>query len=139
MEKLKLPISIDPKRKNRFVVEFPKELGIESWTVQKCNLPELKDGKWQNIKISFIDPIGLVSPVNGLNKIMDMKKSFFSNKPIFNIKIKILDPTGAIIDNWLVSIKSVESVNFGYLDYSHDNLVTPSLTVRVKECSLVNS
>jgi hypothetical protein len=36
-----VPIEQEPKRKNRFVLEFPTELGIESFLVQTSGKPSL--------------------------------------------------------------------------------------------------
>lgn len=58
-----IPTQYEPKRNNRFVVEFPNELNIKQWLVQKIGKPKFTNGKWENIKIDFIDPIGpSVSP-----------------------------------------------------------------------------
>ncbi len=37
-----VPIDQEPKLKNRFVLEFPTELGIESYLVQTSKKPSMK-------------------------------------------------------------------------------------------------
>ena len=70
-----VPVEQEPKRKNRFVLEFPSELGIESFNVQTSGKPTIEIGsteiqymntstfvagryKWAAIDIEFIDVIG---------------------------------------------------------------------------------
>ena len=69
-----VPIEQEPKRKNRFVLEFPTELGIESFLVQTSGKPTLEinpteipymntstwvagRSKWGTIEVKFIDVI----------------------------------------------------------------------------------
>ena len=70
-----VPVEQEPKRNNRFVLEFPTELGIESFLVQTSGKPTIEINeteipymntftyvagkyKWAPIDIEFIDVIG---------------------------------------------------------------------------------
>ena len=70
-----VPIDQEPKLKNRFVLEFPTELGIESYLVQTSKKPSMKIEKitipymntqsyvagkyyFEEMEITFIDVIG---------------------------------------------------------------------------------
>ena len=70
-----VPIEQEPKLKNRFVLEFPTELAIDSFMVQTTKAPSLNINSveipymntstfvagravWQQMEVSFIDVIG---------------------------------------------------------------------------------
>ena len=70
-----IPVDQEPKLKNRFVLEFPTELGINSYVVQTAKKPSMTLNKveipymntstwtmgryiWDEMDIEFIDPIG---------------------------------------------------------------------------------
>ena len=92
-----VPVDQEPKRKNRFTLEFPTELGIESYNVQTSGKPTITINsteipymntstwvagrfKWEPIDIEFIDVIGLkehLSPTraNGLVSMITKMKT----------------------------------------------------------------
>lgn len=43
----------EPKRIDRFLVEFPERFNIELWAVQKINKPNFTNGMWEDIKIDY--------------------------------------------------------------------------------------
>lgn len=114
-----VPVEQEPKR-NYFIVEFPEELNIEPYLIDKINKPKFINYKWQNIEISFIDLIGPSTSkiiYNAINffKIQKFKKSF----PLFSFNISMLDPVGEVIEKWVINVKEVVSVDFG--DFSHSD------------------
>jgi hypothetical protein len=127
----------EPKRNNLFLVEFPKQFNLKSWTIQKINKPNYTNNKWENIKIEFIDTIAAPSASQSLFKIVEfLKTNENDSKILFEIKINSLDPTGVAIDEWVVYVKNVPTINFGELDYSNDELQTPFLIVEPLNCVL---
>ena len=88
-------ITAEPKMRSRFIFNFPKELGIESWMIQKTNLPIYRFGrkKWDDIKVEFIDTI-VPSVGEKLNAMVRGKRKRLE------ISIDVLDPTGAVIETW---------------------------------------
>ena len=77
---IKAPFKFELKFANRFLVEFPEEFNIDSWCIQKISKPKFTDGKWENIRIEFID---IVSPSTSKNLFNNL------NKYDFQIKISI--------------------------------------------------
>lgn len=126
--------SIEAKRNNRFSIEFPEEFDIKFWTVAKLNMPRYTDHKWEDIKIHFIDPID-PSTSQGLYRIVDFLHKN-NNKKSFEIKIKMLDPIGTVIETWIVSVEKVLTINFGELDYSDDSIHMPFIIVKPLYCAL---
>jgi len=135
MENLKVT-QYEPKRNNRFLVEFPEQFNVQQWVVQKINKPKFSDGKWENIKIEFIDPI-VPSTSQSLFKIVEfLKTNVNDSKTLFNIKIKSLDPTGVEVEEWVVNVEKVLTINFGELDYGDVKIQQPYLILKPLYCIL---
>lgn len=135
-----VPSKIDIKRDNRFIVEFPKEFGIESYFIQGTTKPMWINGEWQNIQIEFIDPIGpsmSVAIVSLMEFFKKNKPGFFSKKrSLFSINIKALDPTGVEVEKWTIGIEKLISVDFGSYHYGNDDIQKISLILKPSDCTL---
>jgi len=126
----------EAKRNNRFVVDFQGLFNIQNWSVTKINKPKFTNGEWENIRIDFIDPIA-PSTSQCLFKIVNFLKTNLNDSEIlFNIKIKSLDSTGAEVEEWIIDIEEVLSVNFGDLNYGDDNSQQPYLVLKPLNCNL---
>jgi hypothetical protein len=126
----------EAKRNNRFVVDFQGLFNIQNWSVTKINKPKFTNGEWENIRIDFIDPIA-PSTSQCLFKIVNFLKTNLNDSEIlFNIKIKSLDSTGAEVEEWIIDIEEVLSVNFGDLNYGDDNRQQPYLVLKPLNCNL---
>jgi hypothetical protein len=135
MEKLNVT-QYEPKRNNRFLVEFPEQFNVQQWSIQKINKPKFSDGKWENIKIEFIDPIA-PSTSQSLFKIVEfLKTNVKDSKTLFDIKIKSLDPTGVEVEEWIVNVEKVLTISFGELDYGDDKIQQPYLILKPLDCIL---
>jgi hypothetical protein len=135
MEKLKVT-QYEPKRNDRFLVEFPEQFNVQQWSIQKINKPKFTDGKWENIKVEFIDPIA-PSTSQSLFKIVEfLKINVNDSKILFNIKIKSLDPTGVGVEEWVIDVEKVLTINFGELDYGDDKIQQPYLILKPLNCVL---
>ena len=133
---IKMPTQIEPKKVNRFIVDFPEKFEIEPWTVQKIDKPNFTENKWENIRVDFIDPIG-PSASKGLYKIIKfLEENKNSNNKMFDIFIKSLDPTGVVVEEWVVSVQDVLTINFGKLDYGNDDIQKPFLILQPLNCFL---
>jgi len=135
MEKL-IVTQFQPKRNDRFLVEFPKQFNIESWTVQKINKPKYTNGGWEDIKIVFIDPIGPSTSQSLFGIVNFLKTNDNNDKKLFDVKIKSLDPTGVEVEEWVVGVEKVLTINFGELDYGDDNIQQPYLILKPLNCVL---
>jgi len=119
----------EPKRKNRFLIEFPSVLDIEPFLVKKCDLPKYcMSGKWVDMNIEFNELVA-ISTADILIKLMAMK--------LFSFKILLLDPTGVVVEKWEIFIDKIISVNFGSVDLSSDELSTSTMTIKPSHCVLI--
>lgn len=147
-----VPLDIEPKRNNRWVMEFPADLGLSEWVVQTSARPKIAlnttevhfmnsstflPGRvtWEGITVTFIDPIGPSSS----QKIMDWIRQHYESATgrmgyatqyKKNIVLKMLDPAGNPVEKWVLYGTYVEGGDFGDLDYSSDDLSTISLTLK---------
>lgn len=153
-----VPIEQEPKRNNRFVLEFPTELGIDSFIVNTSGKPKLSINEteipylnsstwvagravWQAIDITFIDVIG----PSGTQKIMEWIRLHFETATgrmgyalgyKKNLVLKALDPTGVEVEKWTLVGSMVTNADFGTYDHSDDGIANINITVRMDKCLL---
>jgi len=153
-----VPIEQEPKRKNRFVLEFPTELGIESYLVQTSGKPSLNINKteipymntstfvagrsvWQTLEVKFIDVIG----PSTTQKIMEWVRLHFESATgrmgyaigyKKNLVLKALDPTGVEVEKWTLIGCQIESAAFDDYDYGADDVSTVTITIQPDRCIL---
>ncbi len=153
-----VPIEQEPKRKNRFVLEFPTELGIESFLVQTSGKPTLEinpteiqymntsqwvagRSKWGTIEVKFIDVIG----PSTTQKIMEWVRLHFESATgrmgyavgyKKNLVLKALDPTGMEVEKWTLIGCMVTNASFGDYDYGSDDLGEVTITLQPDRCIL---
>lgn len=147
-----IPVDLEPKRKNRFVLEFPADLDFAEWMVQVAGRPKLTinetqidymnttswvAGKtqWETMDIKFIDVIGPSTS----QKVMEWVRQHieystgkmgYATNYKKNLTLKILDPAGEEVEKWIIYGAMITSADFGDLDHSSDDLADISLTLR---------
>ena len=113
-------IAAEPKRPNRFMVEFPHDFNIPSYVIQKITRPKLRfienDYHWDNIELELIDLIG-PSTTAGLMTMVEFCKNWdiarTNNQPLFSFLLTDLDPTGLNVGVWIIDVKELVLVDFG--------------------------
>ena len=151
-----IPVDFEPKRKNRFILEFPTELGIEVWKIQKFKRPKMNinsvpidfmneknyvAGKytWDSMSITFLDTIG-PSTSQQLMEWVRLHAESLTGKMGYaagykkNIILKSLDPNGVEIDKWFLEQCMITSVDFGDNDYGSDELVNITVEIQPWRC-----
>jgi len=127
----------EPKRKNRWLVHFPEHFKIASWCVSRTQRPSVKITEkrflgirmgtmleWERISFEFIDPIS-PSISESLWVLMDGELN-----ETFDYTLEMLDPTGVVIEKWLIKDCEIEAINLGRLDYSEDGIAKCTMVVR---------
>jgi hypothetical protein len=54
-----------------------------------------------------------------------------------DIDLEMLDPTGVVVEKWILYGTFLSDVNFNTLDYKTDALATITATLRMDRCVLV--
>lgn len=143
-----VPVQQEPKRINRFCLEFPEIYGIESYLVQSISPLTGRIDKngnfiWDDIIIEFINIIGpsteraIYNMINSFSKKKNILH-FFKNqkKERLILNLLILDPVGVTVESWLITVDKIVKAKFGEFDYSKDNLSKCSLTLKLSNCTL---
>lgn len=130
------PTWCEPKKNNRFLVEFPEEFDIKSWSIEKINKPKYTDDKWENIRVDFIDPIGPSTSQRLFEIVNFLKKNNGGDKNLFEVNIKSLDQKGVVVEEWVIYVEKVIAINFGDLEYSSYEIQKPFLILKPLYCIL---
>jgi hypothetical protein len=54
-----------------------------------------------------------------------------------NIDLEMLDPTGVVVEKWIMEGSFLSDVNFDSLSYSTDAIASITATIRMDRCILV--
>jgi len=147
-----MPIPYEPKKQNRFILRFPSPLGIQEWYVKSASRPKYTSEeteipflntstyvvgrfKWETISVTFRDPIG-PSATQALMEWVRLHSESVTGRQGYaagykkDIELEMLDPTGVIIEKWILQGTMLNDVDFGSLDYSSSDIAEITATLR---------
>ena len=156
---MKMPVPYEPKRANRFILSFDPTLGINEWFVESASRPSIKIGateiqflntstfvagrfNWDPISVKFRDPIG-PSAAQALMEWVRLHAESVTGRMGYaagykkDIDLEMLDPTGVVVEKWILYGTFLTDVNFGALSYSQDALAEITASLRMDRCVLV--
>jgi hypothetical protein len=148
--------TFEPKRKFRWVLAIN---GIDAFTAKTANRPQITfdetvidyvnvkryiagKASWQPIAITLYDPI----VPSASQKVMEWVRLCFENVTgrmgyadfyKKSINLKLLDPVGAVVEDWELQGCWVQDANFGDLDYSVSDPVEVAMTLRFDQAVLL--
>jgi len=149
---LKMPLNYEPLRKNRWLLRFPADLGIQEWWCQTAHRPAIKqEGKpiqflntetyvvgrytWDEMQVTLRDPIG-PSASQAVMEWVRLHSESVSGRQGYaagykrDVELEMLDPTGVVVSKWILKNTMCTAADFGELDYSSDELATIQITLR---------
>lgn len=155
---LKAPMEYEPLRKNRFLIRFPSDLGIQEWWVNNASRPTITENAveipflntstwvvgrytWDEIHVTLRDPIG-PSASQAVMEWVRLASESVTGRQGYAVSYKrdlvmeLLDPTGVAISQWILKNCMPTTVSFGDLSYDDDGLATIDITVRPDYCIL---
>jgi len=153
-----IPIEQEPLRKNRFELQFPTELGIESYLVQTSGRPTIKINSVEipfmnsmdyvagrttfgTIQIEFLSVIGPSTS----QKVMEWVRLHYESTTgragyaagyKKNLVLKDLDPTGESVSKWTLIGCMITDVSFDSNDHGSDDILKVTITVQPTRCLL---
>ena len=153
---MKMPVPYEPKKKNRFILRFPSSLGINEWYVTSTSRPSANIGSveipflntstyvagrfvWNTINVTFKDPIG-PSASQALMEWFRLHAESVTGRMGYaagykkDIELEMLDPTGVVVEKWILQGTFITDLNFNELDYNNDALATIDCTLRMDRC-----
>lgn len=153
------PINTEPKRKNRFILEFPTELNIESYLVQTSGRPAIKINSveipylngmdyvagrytWDPIDIEFIDHIGPSTSQKIMEWVRLHAESLTGRMGYAagykkNIGLYALDPVNVEVEKWMLYECMITNASFDGNDMASDDVQKVKITVQPKMCELL--
>jgi len=155
----KMPLTSEPKRKNRWLFRFPSELGIQEWwlasgarpsiTQTDVEIPFLNTSTfllgrftWESIDIVLRDPIGpsasqaIMEWVRlGSESVTGRQGYAAGYKKV--VEVEMLDPSGVVVEKWLLQGAFLTTVNFGDLSMDDDSLADINATIRYDRAILI--
>lgn len=153
---MKMPVPFEPKRVNRFIVRFPSSMGINEWYVTSSKRPSSKINpveipflntstfvagrfNWEELPVVFKDPIG-PSASQALMEWFRLHAESVTGRMGYaagykkDIELEMLDPTGVVIEKWVLQGTFITSLDFGDLDYSRDDIANITCSLRMDRC-----
>ena len=156
---MKMPLPYEPKRQNRFILRFDSSLGINEWFVESTSRPKLTIGTteiqflntstyvagrftWGTIGVKFRDPIG-PSASQALMEWVRLCAESVTGRMGYaagykkDVYLEMLDPTGVVVEKWLLQGAWLSDIDFGSLGYSTDGVAEINATLRPDRCVLI--
>ena len=149
---MRMPIPYEPKKKNRFIFRFPTPLGIQEWFVSSGSRPSISQEEteiqflntstwvlgrftWDTIDVTFRDPIG-PSAAQALMEWVRLHSESVTGRQGYaagykkDVELELLDPTGVVIEKWILQGTMLGNVGFGDLDYSSSEIADITASLR---------
>ena len=139
----------EPKTKNRFVMEIEgipaflvktmarPQITFEEVVLDHINVKRYVKGKasWSTLAITLYDPIvpsGAQSVIEWIRLHHESVtgRDGYSDFYKKNITFNVLDPVGAVVEEWELKGAFIQSANFGDLAFDSSDPVEISLTLR---------
>ena len=149
---LKMPLNYEPLRKNRWLLRFPADLGIQEWWLSSAKRPSIKQNEteipflntstyvvgrytWDTIQVTLRDPIGPSASQAVMEWIRLHSESVTGRQGYAagykrDVELEMLDPTGVVVSKWILKNTMCTTSDFGDLDYKQDDLATIQITLR---------
>lgn len=150
---IKMPLKYEPLRKNRWVMRFPSDLGIQEWYLSSASRPSVQQNSteiqflntstyvagrytWNTINVSFRDPIG-PSASQALMEWWRLHSEAVTGRQGYaagykrDVELDLLDPTGVVVQKWILKNCFLTNLNFGDLSYSDDGIAEITATIQM--------
>ena len=156
---MKMPIPYEPKRENRWILRFPSSLGINEWYVESTARPKLSITskeieflntstfvagrfKWDPLSVKFRDPIGPSASQAVMEWIRLCAESVtgrmgYAEGYKKNVDLEMLDPTGVVVEKWILEGTFLLGYDGGSLAYNSDNIAGITCQMQMDRCILV--
>ena len=156
---MKMPNPYEPKRKNRWMLRFPADLGIQEWWLASASRPSITQGEveipflntstwvvgrfyWEAIDVTFRDAIG-PSSAQAIMEWVRLQSESITGRQGYaagykrDIELEMLDPAGVVIEKWALVGTMLTNVNFGELSMDDDAIADIVATLRFDRAILL--
>lgn len=148
----KMPLPFEPKKKNRWLLRFPSDIGIQEFSLMSAARPKytsesiavpflnsetyvLGSFKWEPIQVVLRDAIG-PSTTQAVMEWIRLHSETATGRQGYavgykkNIEIEMLDPTGVCIEKWVLEGTWITASDFGDLSMDDDGIATITLDLQ---------
>ena len=155
----KMVLPYEPKRKNRWILRFPSDLGMQEWWLMSASRPTINQNEvevpflntsvwvigrftWDAIDVTLRDSIG-PSAAQAVMEWVRLHSESVTGRQGYasgykkDLELEMLDPTGVVVEKWILEGTMATVVNFGDLSYDDDSLADINMTLRSDRCILV--
>lgn len=156
---MKMPNPYEPKRANRWLLRFPSDLGIQEWWLQSASRPSISQEEteipflntstwvvgrfvWESISVTFRDPIG-PSATQAIMEWIRLQSESITGRQGYaagykkDVELEMLDPTGVVIEKWLLQGTMLGNVGFGDLSMDDDSIAQINADLRFDRALLL--
>lgn len=156
---MKMPVPYEPKRKNRWLFRFPADLGIQEWWLMSAARPTITQNEveipflntstwvigrftWEAIDVTFRDAIG-PSTAQAVMEWVRLHSESVTGRQGYaagykkDVEIDMLDPTGVVIEKWVLQGTMITTANFGDLAMDDDSIADVTCNLRFDRAILV--
>lgn len=138
---LRSPLKYEPKTKNRWILRFPSDIGIQTWALKSISAPKIE---LNTVEMDFLNTKTYVNTAYKWNEQAVVVRDFIApstSEAVMewvrlhaesvtgrmgyaigsakNIELESLDPTGVATEKWLLVNTIIKgTVDFGEWDYS---------------------
>lgn len=149
---VKAPLVYEPLRKNRWLLRFPSDLGIQEWWCASAARPKMQQEeteipflntstyvvgryKWETMEVTLRDPIGPSASQAVMEWVRLHSESVTGRQGYAvgykrDLELEMLDPTGVSVQKWILKNAMLTNADFGSLEYNSSDLATISITLR---------
>lgn len=117
----RIRLNYEPKKQNRFLVTFPKEIGdLRAFCVSSVSRPSWSNPNgWDDISIKLID---LIRPSTSrtLFDFLRWANEEDNKDRGLEFTIELIDPTGFLVERWEI-LALVSRIDFEELSYDKDH------------------
>ena len=156
---MKMPTPYEPKRKNRWLLRFPSDLGIQEWWLSSASRPTITQSDvevpflntstyvlgrftWETVDVTFRDAIG-PSTTQAIMEWVRLGSESITGRQGYaagykrDIYLEMLDPTGVVVEKWEMQGTMLTTVNFGDLGMDDDGIAEVTATLRFDRAILL--
>lgn len=150
---LKMPLVYEPLKKNRFILRFPADLGIQEWTLVSAKRPSISQNPveipflntstwvvgrylWEDVNVVFRDPIGPSTSQAVMEWVRLCSESISGRQGYAagykrDVELDMLDPNNVVVQRWILKNCWITTAEFGDLAMSDDSLAEVSVTLKM--------
>lgn len=156
---MKMPLQYEPKRKNRWLMTFPADLGIQQWWLSSASRPSITQNEveipflntstwvigrftWESIDVTFRDAQG-PSSAQAIMEWVRLHSESVTGRQGYAagykrpVELSMLDPTGVAVEKWLLDGTMLTNVSFGDLSMDDDGVAEIVATLRFDRAILL--